>query len=146
MTTNDKRSLIEPSAQICVGTDGYREPWLCADVTRGNEIWYTIRLFPLYHHEKRLTTGRFVQYSSSPLEYQATVRLNTTKPLPVYAGIEFPTFNAIVQKQVEWCVEQCAELGGQWSIHIESFSVTDLAINYTFNNPTVAVAFKLIWL
>jgi hypothetical protein len=144
VVANDER-LKSVTTQICVIPDGYRQPWVCSEVMRGNEVLYTLRLFPLYDHEKRLNLGRFVNYVQDSLELQASVRLDIRKPLPVYACMEFATFNAVVQKQAEWCADMCEENGGKWSLTIEPHSVHDVSIHFSFDNPTIAVAFKLLW-
>lgn len=127
-----------------VATGGNGPLWLCADAMYGNEVWYTIRVFPLFSHESRLTNGRFTHFSDTPLEYSATSRLEHYKSM-AYSSPNYEHFNSTAQILVEWCADQCAENGGKWNMTLYPHNVHEIDMIFSFDNPTVAVAFKLVW-
>jgi hypothetical protein len=137
--------VMEVRTELTVIAQGHNGPlWLCAEAMYGNEVWYTIRVFPIYSHEQRLTSGRFAHFTHDSLEYKATARLESYSSA-AYSSPNFEEFNSTAQVQAEWCADQCAELGGKWSMSLHPSSVHNIDITFSFDNPTVAVAFKLVW-
>lgn len=129
------------NSEIIVAPNGTGEPWFCSDIGFGNEVWYTIKIFPIYEHENRLSSGRFIHFTKNKLENEVSVRMKFNYPHSNYYG----SFHAKIQRYVEWCHSQCADLGGYWSVNLIPHTVHDLEFFFSFDNPVIAVSFKMVW-
>lgn len=131
----------EVNSEIIVAPNGTGEPWFCSEIGFGNEVWYTIKLFPVFEHENRLNSGRFLHFTKTKQEDEVSLRMKFNYPHSNFFG----SFHAKIQKLVEWCHMQCEDLGGNWSVDLLPHTVHDIEFIFSFDNPIIAVSFKMVW-
>jgi phage-related protein len=103
------------------------------DVMHGHRHLYTIPMMTLYSSEKSLNDGRYRFYDRNPQEYRVSLRFDDASG---------ESFRARFREVVEWIATRAET---PWSFHPQPDSVGKMAIDFSFENPTDAVVFKLVW-
>jgi hypothetical protein len=103
------------------------------DVYLGDQWLYSIPLLSLYEHEYHLNYGRFENYRKELQGYAVPLNFDTPD------GAEFRyKFKEIV----EWVAQHSEDA---WNFDLAVQAVGKIDIIFSFNCPTVAVIFKMVW-
>jgi hypothetical protein len=106
---------------------------LHVDVMQGSRILYTIPLVDLYGSELKLNGGRFEHFTHKPQEFKVLISF------PRQNGEEF---RHAFKERLEWIAEQS---NAPWSFSLLPEFVGRADVEFTFENVTTAVVFKLVW-
>lgn len=99
-----------------------------------NELFH-IMLLQLYDHEKDLNDGRFKYFIEADLEYLIILSFKNNEYLDV--SLE-PIIDWIADQKCSWNIVP-------YSITREAGKEEIIRLSFTFDNPVIAVAFKLVW-
>lgn len=104
---------------------------LCYDVMKNTHHLYTIEIMRIGSREVRLDAGRFEKFSRDPQEFKVSISFEKGRDDMLRR----------TNDMVTWINTQ----GAVWSFDVEPVHTSKTVIDFTFDNLSTAVTFKLVW-